>query len=184
MMKIREIQLKDARALLKLNKRLDEETKFMMLEPGERDPSIEGQVSRIQGFIERRNHQLFVAQAEDELVGYIAIMGGPYQRNSHKADIVIGILQDYTGMGLGSELFRHAEVWARQVGLHRLQLTVMTHNERAIALYKKMGFSVEGEIKHSLFVDGEYVDEISMFKIVTQEAAEQGAVPDATSPRQ
>ncbi len=115
MMKIREIQLDDAQAMLELNKRLDEETKFMMLEPGERDPSVEAQANRIRGFIEKRNHQLFVAQAEDELVGYIAVMGGPYQRNSHKANMVIGILRNHTGRGLGSVLFKHAVDWARQV---------------------------------------------------------------------
>jgi lipid II:glycine glycyltransferase (peptidoglycan interpeptide bridge formation enzyme) len=34
--------------------------------------------------------------------------------------------------------------WAIERGFHRLELTVNTHNERAIRLYKKMGFEVEG----------------------------------------
>jgi RimJ/RimL family protein N-acetyltransferase len=56
--------------------------------------------------------------------------------------------------------------WARERGFHRLELTVMTHNERAIRLYKKMGFEVEGVKKHSLFVNGEYVDEYYMAKLI------------------
>lgn len=44
-------------------------------------------------------------------------------------------------------------------------LTVMTHNSRAIALYKKMGFTIEGLKKHSMKVDGRYVDEYLMAKI-------------------
>ena len=42
----------------------------------------------------------------------------------------------------------------------------MVHNERAIRLYKKMGFEIEGTKKHSLFVNGQYVDEYYMAKIL------------------
>jgi RimJ/RimL family protein N-acetyltransferase len=42
----------------------------------------------------------------------------------------------------------------------------MTHNERGKALYTRMGFAVEG-IKHeSLRVDGAWVDEICMAKLL------------------
>ena len=181
MMKIREIQLDDTQAFLELNKQLDEETKFMMLEPGERDTSIDSPTHRIRGFIDKKNSTLFVAQSESRLIGYIAARGGPYQRNAHKANVVIGILQEHVGQGLGAKLFECMEEWARQIGLHRLELTVMTHNESGIALYKKRGFSIEGEIKHSLLIDGKFVDEYSMFKIINQEIAEQSAPEAAAS---
>jgi Acetyltransferases, including N-acetylases of ribosomal proteins len=48
--------------------------------------------------------------------------------------------------------------------LTRLELTVMVHNERAIALYKKMGFEIEGTKKRSMRIDGQYVDEYYMAK--------------------
>jgi RimJ/RimL family protein N-acetyltransferase len=70
------------------------------------------------------------------------------------------------------------EDWARRVGLHRLELTVMPHNERAIALYQKRGFSIEGEISHSLYIDGEYVDEFLMAKIVDGEITKQSHARD------
>ena len=175
MTEIREVQVDDAQALLELNRQLDEETKFMMLEPGERSASVDSQADRIRGFIDKKNSTLLVAQSESKLIGYIAAMGGPYQRNAHKANIVIGILQEHAGQGLGTRLFKRMEEWARQAGLHRLELTVMTHNERGIALYRKVGFSVEGEIKHSLLIDVKVVDEYSMSKLINQEIAEQGA---------
>jgi RimJ/RimL family protein N-acetyltransferase len=40
----------------------------------------------------------------------------------------------------------------------------MVHNERAIALYKKMGFEIEGTKKRSMRIDGQYVDEYYMAK--------------------
>jgi RimJ/RimL family protein N-acetyltransferase len=58
------------------------------------------------------------------------------------------------------------EQWAEGIGIRRLELTVMTHNERAVGLYKKIGFEVEGLRKDSLYVDGRYVDEYSMAKLL------------------
>lgn len=40
---IREIQIEDAVAFLQLGKQLDEETSYMLLEPGERDTTVEQQ---------------------------------------------------------------------------------------------------------------------------------------------
>jgi RimJ/RimL family protein N-acetyltransferase len=42
----------------------------------------------------------------------------------------------------------------------------MTHNEQAIALSKKMGFTIEGLHKHTMLVDGVYVDEYTMAKLL------------------
>jgi RimJ/RimL family protein N-acetyltransferase len=55
---------------------------------------------------------------------------------------------------------------ALDVGLHRLELMVMTHNAAAVALYRKMGFQVEGTHTHALCVDGRYVDEYCMAKLL------------------
>lgn len=49
--------------------------------------------------------------------------------------------------------------WAPSAGLKRLELTIHTTNDRAIALYRRHGFAVEGTRECSLLVDGQYVDE-------------------------
>ena len=42
----------------------------------------------------------------------------------------------------------------------------MTHNHRAIARYQKMGFVIEGLHRDALLVDGRYVDEFTMAKLL------------------
>ncbi len=44
----------------------------------------------------------------------------------------------------------------------------MVHNERAVGLYQKVGFEIEGTRKNSLFVNGKYVDEYYMALIMTK----------------
>lgn len=165
-MLIRPIVESDAGSFLRLTRRLDEETAFMMLEPGERTTTAEEQQGRIRSVVASPNQTMLVAEDGGQLVGYIAVLGGSFRRNRHSAYIVVGILQSHTGRGLGRRLFTEADRWARQVGLHRLELTVMAHNHQAIALYSKMGFRFEGTKRDSLCVDGTYVDEYYMAKLL------------------
>lgn len=41
----------------------------------------------------------------------------------------------------------------------------MTQNEAGLPLYKKIGFETEGTKRHSLFIDGMFVDEYYMSKL-------------------
>jgi RimJ/RimL family protein N-acetyltransferase len=166
MVLIRSIVESDANAFLDLCKTLDEETQFMMLEPGERITTVEQQRERIGRLLSQNNQMIFVAENNNQLVGYLAAIGGDYRRNKHSAHIVIGILQGFIGQGIGTRLFKNLESWSREHRIHRLELTVMAHNTNALGLYQKMGFQIEGTKKHSLFVNGQYVDEYYMAKLL------------------
>jgi RimJ/RimL family protein N-acetyltransferase len=51
--------------------------------------------------------------------------------------------------------------------MHRIDLTVMAHNARAKRLYDAMGYFEEGVNRDSLYVDGRFVDEIMMAKLLS-----------------
>lgn len=76
--------------------------------------------------------------------------------------IVIGVLKRYTGRGLGTKLFERLDKWALTHKILRLELTVITQNKRAINLYKKSGFMIEGARKNSLLIEGNPFDEYCM----------------------
>lgn len=97
----------------------------------------------------------------------MSAQGGEFRRNKHKAYIVVGVLREYAGKGVETSLFTHTEKWAREIGVRRLELTVMVHNEAGLALYKKVGFTIEGTARDSMLVDGKYVDEYCMAKILS-----------------
>ncbi|HDR3886749.1 TPA: GNAT family N-acetyltransferase [Bacillus cereus] len=163
---IREIRVEDAASFLQLSKQLDEETKFMLYEPGERKTTVEQQEKMVHRFIENEYATIFVAVEDDRVIGFILANGNDVQRKRHVATIVIGILQEYSGRGIGTSLFKEVEMWARLHDVWRLELTVMAHNTRAQALYKKAGFEQEGVKKASLIIDGKDVDEYYMAKLL------------------
>jgi RimJ/RimL family protein N-acetyltransferase len=168
MITIRPIQLDDAADLLALSHQLDQESHFMLLESDERQTTLEEQQEQLRRIMANANQTIIVAADETAgvLAGYVGARGGIFARNRRTVQLVVGILQAYSGQGLGGRLLAAVEAWARQQGLHRLELTVMTHNERAVRLYRKMGFIIEGTTREDLFVDGRYVDQYLMGKLL------------------
>lgn len=79
---------------------------------------------------------------------------------------VLGILigrKDWWEKGCGTEAVRLLSAHAFEtLNLHKLCLTVYATNERAIGVYKKVGFKVEARRREQIFVEGAYVDEIVM----------------------
>ena len=155
----------DAPAYLALLRQIDEETSFLMWEPGERTLSGAALRARLVSRDLGERIQL-VAEDDGSLVGFLAgVRGGP-RRIRHRADLAMGVLRQARGRGAGSKLLEAFEAWAVEYGIWRLELTVMAHNERAIRLYESFGFSREGVKRKAIVVDGAAVDEIVMGRLL------------------
>ena len=139
----------------------------MLSEPGERTTTMEEQRQKIKNILSQSNQIILVAEHKNQLIGYLGAYGGNFLRNCHSVYLVVGILQAYTGQGIGTQLFEALEEWALTKNIHRLELTVIALNERAIHLYQKMGFEIEGIKKDSLKINGKYVNEYYMAKILS-----------------
>jgi RimJ/RimL family protein N-acetyltransferase len=167
-MLIRAIHPNDAEQFLQLCLLLDQETKYMRLEPGERNMNIEKQRERIADILSHDNQMIFVVEHDDRLIGYLRAAGGDYRRTRHSVYIVVGLLQAFTSQGIGTTLFQTLEAWARSHKLHRLELKVMVHNLAGIALYKKCGFVIEGTRKGAFYIDKHYADEYYMARLLDE----------------
>ncbi|MFA1821899.1 N-acetyltransferase family protein [Virgibacillus oceani] len=163
---IRQAHMEDARGLAALIRQVESESPFMLYEAGERELTEEAQRKMMERFSRQKNATIFVAEENETLAGYLIAIGGTARKNKHSAYIVVGILQEHQGKGIGTALFQELENWAMQSGLHRLELTVITENLAGTALYEKAGFQKEGVKKDSLYMDGKYVDEYCMSKIL------------------
>ena len=109
---------------------------------------------------------ILLAESDGELKGYLFVIGSHPERTHHSVYLAIGISEASRGKGVGTKLFERLDNWAVEQKIHRVELTVMIQNRAGVALYQKMGFKIEGTKKNSLKVDGEYIDEYYMAKLI------------------
>ncbi|MED4552474.1 GNAT family N-acetyltransferase [Lysinibacillus capsici] len=143
-----------------------EASNFMLFGPGERNLAPKPFGEYIDKLYHSHHSALFIAEMDEQVVAYLIVQGNEPSRIAHRAYLVIGIHSDYRGRKIGTALFQHVENWAIVNGVHRLELTVMENNEAGVALYKKMGFDIEGMKRASLYVDGQYINEYYMSKLL------------------
>ena len=109
---------------------------------------------------------LLVAEIEGEVVGVIGLHTSSRPRVNHKAEVGMMVHDDWQGKGVGAALMRAViELADKWLNLTRIELTVFTDNESAIALYRKFGFEIEGTLRKYAFRDGEFVDAFAMARI-------------------
>jgi ribosomal protein S18 acetylase RimI-like enzyme len=100
-----------------------------------------------------------VAVADDDLVGSLHVDVSRFGFG----EIGMAVARDWRGRGVGTTLIAASIAWARERGLHKLSLSVFAHNERAISLYRKVGFVEEGRrVKQYRRASGELWDAIEM----------------------
>lgn len=104
----------------------------------------------------------WIALHQGKIVGWCDI--SPLDRPvfAHTGRLGIGILAPYRGNGIGKALIKSALEEARKKGLTRIELTVRENNKPAIALYKNVGFVVEGLHRNAICIEGQYENHLSM----------------------
>jgi len=162
---IRQVTVEDAEQVMYLIDNVESTSDFMLMEPGERNNSIEKQTKMIEHFNNQDNSTILVAD-NDGLYGYLIAIGNTSLRNKHSAYLVIGVHQEIRGQGVGTLLFEAVEQWAKTVGITRLELTVVTENKAGVKLYQKSGFEIEGTKRRSLKINNKFYDEYYMSKLV------------------
>jgi len=168
-MQIRPLVCGDIPAFWTFLNRLDDETDTMMYEPGERreTTSEAALAEELETCVLSGNDLLLLAVDEEErIIGYLRAERGPFRRVRHTAYLTAGILAAGRGQGVGTALFARLDDWARENGVHRLELTVECRNTVALRLYQRAGFLIEGLRRDSMRVDGAWVDEYLMSKLI------------------
>lgn len=111
-------------------------------------------------------HALVACDEANRAIGYGALIQPSQRRRAHTASVALVVHEDWQGKGVGRQLLGalldYADNW---LGVTRLELHVYADNERAIALYRQLGFEQEGRLQADSFRDGEYVDGLLMARL-------------------
>jgi len=85
------------------------------------------------------------------------------EARNRAAILGIWIGKPYWNRGYGTDAMRTlCRFGFRHMNLQRIELNVFSVNPRAVRVYERVGFKVEGTRRHSQFVGGRYVDSFVM----------------------
>ncbi len=123
-------------------------------------------VSAFQKALMQNKGPVYYAVDDERVVGWADVFPEDNPRQCHRGGLGMGLLPEYRGQGLGSRLLSMALEHSKQFGLEKVELSVFTSNEPAIALYRKFGFEQEGLIKKYRKLNGQYFDCLVMAKFL------------------
>lgn len=162
--RIRKATPDDAAALIALVQTLAEEPgRNITLSPGEFQYTEEEERQILADYAAADNSLFLVAEAAGQLIGNLNLSGGKRQSTRHAATLGIALIRPWRNRGVGKLLMAEAVRWAQASGvLKRIELKVFTRNQHAIHLYESFGFQIEGRMRSSIFLEGEYLDDLVM----------------------
>ncbi|MDI9459477.1 MAG: GNAT family protein, partial [Bacillota bacterium] len=71
--------------------------------------------------------------------------------------------EEYQNKGFGTDAMKILiRLCFNQLNLYKVGLNVLSYNERALKVYRRLGFKEEGRLRQERFVDGAYHDLIIM----------------------
>jgi ribosomal protein S18 acetylase RimI-like enzyme len=125
-------------------------------------PPLEETTKFVLNSIKQKNPH-FVVLSGGKVVGWCDVLRKTHRVvYSHCGTLGIGLLPKFRGRGIGRQLMQTTIDAAWQYGMTRIELTVREHNANAIALYKKLGFQIEGLQRNAVRIDGQYQNVYAM----------------------
>jgi RimJ/RimL family protein N-acetyltransferase len=101
---------------------------------------------------------VIIEKGEQKIIGTATLTFNAMEGFKHKAELSMTVHDGYQDKGIGTAILKHLLEIAKVKGLRKVGLTVNTDNDKAIHLYKKVGFEIEGKLAEEHYYDGKFKD--------------------------
>jgi len=160
---IREAVKEDAPNVVDYLAKIGGETNFLTFGPGELITSVRDEEASIEEKRTTVNKTIIVAVVSGKIIGILSFTGGARPRVHHIGELGVTVLKDYWNQGIGTAMIEQLIKWAKASNVVRkINLRVRSDNDRAIHVYKKLGFHHEGVTTRDFYIDGEFYDSVGM----------------------
>ncbi len=155
----------EAAAMMKFLKTCAEETEFIIRYPEECTETPAQEAAYLDNINQSENRLMIVCEIDGEIAGNCQIVFNNKIKTRHRAEVMIGILQKYWGLGIGTAMFEEMIRIAESRQVRQIELEYIEGNERGRRLYEKMGFVQYGERTDAIcFKNGTMRKEILMIR--------------------
>lgn len=155
----------DAKSMITFLRTCTEESDFLLTEPGEFRFTEEQEAEFLAVRAEGQDAFMVVCTVGDEIAGNCGIEYNKHLKTRHRATLGITVAKKYWGMGIGRALMEASFAAAEEHGIEQLELEFIEGNDRAKALYEKLGFIITGELPDAIHLsDGSKRKLITMIK--------------------
>lgn len=121
----------------------------------------------IENYAKDQSGIIFVASAEDKIVGMTGLVRGHWPKTRHRGLLWgIYVKPDWRGRHIGGGLINGCAEWAKVNHMTMLTLGVNIQNTQAIHCYTRCGFSTYATEPRAILDRGNYHDEYLMFRFL------------------
>lgn len=163
---IRAIEASDARSFIHLQEEIFQQTDFMYNMENELDLTVQQLRKDLINWKQLKNRTILLCILNGNFAGYAVIHGYKHSKAKHVASVRLAVKEEHQRQGIGSELMKAVEQWSKQRDISRLEVSVMEHNDCALHLFKKLNFKQEGIRQNAIKLNGTFINEYSLSKIL------------------
>lgn len=159
-MMLQEAQPEDAEELMQYIAQVGGETDNLMVDENGLGFTLEQEQNFLRSCCERDDSIMLTGRIDGKIISTSQVSRtSPRARSRHVGVLSITIAKRYWGQGAGTAVMETLFAFARSLGIEVVELDVRADNDRAVALYKKMGFETTGTHRKAMkFKDGSYQD--------------------------
>jgi ribosomal protein S18 acetylase RimI-like enzyme len=155
-------QLRNVNAFLNLKKEIEREAEHLVVGAGERQEKTFHVLAKM--FLNRKRTLTLVAMEGNQIVGYLTAVYPKFKKLRGNAYIALAVKSSHRGKGIGTKLMRESEKHAKTKNIRRMELEVFGKNVKAIDLYKRLGYEIEGRRRNAVENTNGFDDIVFMAK--------------------
>lgn len=147
------------------------ETDFLLRYPEECSKyNAEGEKALFDKINAADNEVMLVCLVDGKLAGNCQITWSSGQKTRHRASVAVALLKEFWNQGIGTRFFQELIRIAEETKyIRQIELDFVEGNDRARALYEKMGFRITGVKPDAIQLkDGTLLNEYSMIRKIVR----------------
>ena len=118
------------------------ETPYLIRYPEECTETLEQEAAFLKQMADSPIDMMIICEVDGKIAGNCRLARHGRIKTRHRAGVAIALLREFWGLGIGTIMFEEMIRCATELGISQLELEVIDGNERAMGLYRKMGFEI------------------------------------------